>query len=434
MTYEEAVSYIGEIPKFTKKNSPLDTKELMKRLHHPERDYRVIHVAGTNGKGSVSAMLGKALLDSGVKTGLFTSPHLVDIRERIRVNGHICGREEFLAAFCRVKEAVDEMEKEGYPHPAYFEMLFAMGALIFSRQGVETAVLETGLGGRLDATNLVESPELTVITSIGLDHTRYLGNTVEEIASEKAGILKENCPVVFDARNKKAGAVILERAAELHCPVYEVTEERIGTPSLKGNTVDFSVKSLYHSNVKLTLPFPALYQTVNGAVALLSAELLPELKGMPIESIAESFSHTIWQGRMEEREPGVYLDGAHNPDGIRELMRTVRLIGGDRPVLLFSQMKDKDSRSAAREIAGIPWKKVILTEVPGGGGHTPEELKTYLQEAGIPEEKLEILSEPLVAYKRAKELKAPGGKVFCAGSLYLIGELLKETKIEIKEA
>lgn len=425
MTYEEAVSYIGNIPKFTSKSDPAETRELMKRLSDPQESFRIVHVAGTNGKGSVSAMLGAALRSAGVKTGLFTSPHLVDIRERIAVNGEICGREEFLAAFCRVYDVIGEMQAEGHPHPAYFELLFAMGMLIFREKGVETAVLETGLGGRLDATNLVEAPELTVITTIGLDHTKYLGNTVEEIAAEKAGILKKGRPVVFDARNEKTARIIREKAAELGCPTYEVTEDRIMEPSLLGNTVDFSVKSLYHNHVRLILPFPALYQTVNGTIALLSAELLPELSGVPLEEITDSFSRTIWPGRMQETEDGVYLDGAHNADGIRELVRTVKLIGGEEPLLLFSQMRDKDAVSAAAELAVIPWKKIVLTNVPGGAGHTPEELRQSFLDAGIPSGCITLVPDPEEAFRSAIKEKAPDGKLFCAGSLYLIGELLR---------
>ncbi len=425
MTYEEAVSYIGDIPKFTSKSDPAETRELMKRLSAPQESFRIVHVAGTNGKGSVSAMLSSALYDAGVKTGLFSSPHLVDIRERIAVNNEICGREEFLAAFCRVKGVVDEMQADGHPHPAYFEFLFAMGMLIFREKGVETAVLETGLGGRLDATNLVEAPELTVITSIGLDHTKYLGNTVEQIAFEKAGILKKGCPVVFDARNEKTAKVIRERAKELGCPMYEVTEDRILEPSLVGNTVDFSVKSLYHNNVRLILPFPALYQTVNGTIALLSAELLPELAGVPAGKVAESFSGTRWPGRMQEAERNVYLDGAHNADGIRELVRTVQLIGGEEPVLLFSQMRDKDSVSSAAELTRIPWKKVVLTSVPGAAAHKPEELRRTFLEAGIAPERILVIPDPEEAFRSAKAERTDEGKLFCAGSLYLIGELLK---------
>lgn len=424
MTYEEAVGYISEIPKFSKKSNPEETRALLRELDYPERSFRVIHIAGTNGKGSVSAMLHRALVDAGVITGLFTSPHLCDIRERIVIGENMCGREEFLSAFLLVRKKVERLAGQGIPHPAYFEFLFAMAMVLFREKGVETAVLETGLGGRLDATNVVEHPELTVITSIGIDHTKYLGNTIEEIAAEKAGILKKGCPAVFDGRDQFAARVIRERCRALSVPYYEITEQSVGEIAIHGNTVDFSCKSLYDDTVTMTLPFPAPYQAVNGAIALLSAELLPELKDVPRDEILRSFSRTVWRGRMQEVESGIYLDGAHNPDGIRELISAVKLIGGDRPHLLLAQMTDKDTAAAAKCLPGVSWGGVTLTEIPGASCRKTGELRQILLDAGIPGEIIAEERDPIEAYKKAKE-KRKGAKLFCAGSLYLIGELLK---------
>ena len=189
MDYTEAVAYIEETPKFTKKNKPENTWELIERIGHPERRMKVIHVAGTNGKGSVCAFLSSILTHAGYRTGLFTSPHLVNITERFQINGEEVSQECFTWAFEEVKRAVDAMIADGYAHPAYFELLFAAGLLIFQREQVEYLVLETGLGGRLDATNLVEHPIATVLTTISLDHMEYLGDTVANIAGEKAGII-----------------------------------------------------------------------------------------------------------------------------------------------------------------------------------------------------------------------------------------------------
>ena len=216
MNYTEAITYIEEVPKFTKKNKPENTRELIERIGHPERSMKVIHVAGTNGKGSVCAFLSSILTEAGKCTGLFTSPHLVEITERFQINGQQVAQENFTRAFERVKKEIDAMIGDGFAHPAYFELLFATGLLIFQEAGVEYLVLETGLGGRLDATNLVEHPIACVLTSISLDHMEYLGNTVAEIAGEKAGIIKEGVPVIYDGRNPESEAVILSQAEKMH--------------------------------------------------------------------------------------------------------------------------------------------------------------------------------------------------------------------------
>ena len=178
MTYEEAEAYINSVPKFTSKNKPENTQELICRIGHPERKMKVVHVAGTNGKGSVCAFLSTMLAAGGKRCGLFTSPHLVKINERFQINNIPVSDEIFLRAYDKVMKIVKEMQDDGFYHPAYFELLFAIGMVIFEEEGVEYLVLETGLGGRLDATNIVEHPIVTVITSISLDHTEILGDTI----------------------------------------------------------------------------------------------------------------------------------------------------------------------------------------------------------------------------------------------------------------
>ncbi len=222
MTYEEAEAYINSVPKFTSKNKPENTQELICRIGHPERKMKVVHVAGTNGKGSVCAFLSTMLAAGGKRCGLFTSPHLVKINERFQINNIPVSDEIFLRAYDKVMKIVKEMQDDGFYHPAYFELLFAIGMVIFEEEGVEYLVLETGLGGRLDATNIVEHPIVTVITSISLDHTEILGDTIEEIAGEKAGIIKQGVPVVYDGREKRAEKVICKKAEEqnaraVHC-------------------------------------------------------------------------------------------------------------------------------------------------------------------------------------------------------------------------
>ena len=211
MNYEEAVKYISDIPKFTKKNSLEHTKKFLLELNIDVNKMKVIHVAGTNGKGSVCAIISNVLVECKKRTGLFVSPHLVEMNERIRINNEQIDNEEFTNAFNRVKYAADRMCERGYSHPTFFEFLFLMGMWEFNKENVEYAVLETGLGGRLDATNSIDNPYLTIITSIGMDHMEYLGDTIDKIAGEKAGIIKTGVPVIYWGQDEKVSGVIEEK-------------------------------------------------------------------------------------------------------------------------------------------------------------------------------------------------------------------------------
>ena len=215
LNYREIVDYIEEIPKFTSKN-PLDhTKALLKCLGDPQNQMQVIHVAGTNGKGSVCAYLDSMLRAGGYKVGLFTSPHLVKINERFKINGEMISDERFVKAFEEVQKIIKKAQEDGLDHPSYFETLFLMGMVVFKEANVDYVVLETGLGGRLDATNTVDHPLACIITSISLDHVEYLGDTIGKIAGEKAGIIKPQVPVIYDGHQPEASEVIEKRANEI---------------------------------------------------------------------------------------------------------------------------------------------------------------------------------------------------------------------------
>ena len=223
MTYEEAESYINDTPKFTKKNTLENTRMVLEAMGHPERKMKLIHVAGSNGKGSVCAYLSSILKAAGKEVGLFTSPHLVKINERFKINEEDVSDELFLEAFEGVMDLVRQLLKEKpeeFAHPTFFELLFLMGIYIFDKAHMEYVVLETGLGGRFDATNVIEKPLVSVITSISLEHTEYLGDTYAKIAGEKAGIIKEGCPVVYDGTRKDVEEAILKKASEMHAKAY----------------------------------------------------------------------------------------------------------------------------------------------------------------------------------------------------------------------
>ena len=424
MTFEEACAYIDETPKFTKKHSLDHTRECLRRLGNPERAFSVIHVAGTNGKGSVCAFLASVLGTAGYRTGLFTSPHLIDIRERFVVDGEMISEEEFLAAFDEVRDLSLDMEKAGEGHPTYFEMLFLMGMLIFKEKGTEIVVLETGLGGRLDATTAVSHPLACVITSISLDHTQYLGSTVELIAAEKAGIIVPEIPVVYDA-NDPGAAEVIKNAALLAgsraIPVYE-SDTVVKKKSRAG--IDFSFNNDYYDkNTVFHIPFIADYQVMNASLAVRALEVMAECGQISVsrEDVIRGIADTSWPGRMETVLPGVILDGAHNEDGIRKFADAAEYFAGDFPIcLLFGAVNDKDYPDMIGLIAGkIRPERVVTTQIGGAREVPAEELAEVFREKGCADVTAE--PDPKKAFGLALQKKPEDGLLFCVGSLYLVG-------------
>lgn len=422
MTYEEAVNYIESVPKFTTKNKPENTAEMMRRLGRPERGRKIIHVAGTNGKGSVCAFLA-AMLQAGKKrTGLFTSPHLVKLNERFQINGEPISDEQFLEAFERVMTAVREMQEDGFSHPAYFEILFGMGMLLFQKNDVEYIVLETGLGGRLDATNTVERPVAVVLTSISLDHTEYLGDTIPQIAAEKAGIIKEGVPVIYDGRNAEAERVIVGRAHQMHAPATGLHEDMYTILAQSDKNIDFMLNVGYYESKSMRVPYPAPYQAVNASLALLAMETVDPGHEIPLDVRAQALATAKWPGRMETVLPGVIVDGAHNEDGVREFVRTLSGVrDGRRVVLLFSAVVEKNYRQMIETICNTgKLSEVIVTEIAGSRVVPAQKL------AGIFREYTDVPVSAVPDIRRAFAAacdKREDGLLFCVGSLYLIGEI-----------
>ena len=367
MNYEEAVAYIEETPKFTTKNKLSHTKECLGRLGNPEKKFKVIHVAGTNGKGSTCAFLTSIFREAGYSCGLFTSPHLVVINERFQINEKNIDNQAFMSAFEKVKALADELVAEGSYHPTYFEMLFLMGMVIFAEAGVDYVMLETGLGGRLDATTAVEEPAACVITSISFDHMQYLGNTIAEIAGEKAGIIVPGVPVIYDGNNPEAAKVIRKQAEALGSPYYEVKKENTEILRNTSAGIDFCMENEYYGNTAFSIPFIAGYQVMNAALALKTAEVLKDMVNLPKDSVLRGLRETRWQGRMETVLPGVIVDGAHNEDGVEKFVETAEHFQKDYPLtLLFSAVDDKDYTDMIRTVAGrIRFQHVIVTQVGG---------------------------------------------------------------------
>ena len=404
------------------KHPPEHTRELLSRLGNPQEGIKIIHVAGTNGKGSVCAYLNAMLLAGGKKTGLFTSPHLVRINERFQINGEDVSDEQFLDAFLKVEKAAKEYETEGEGHPSYFETLFLMGMLIFKEAGVEYLVMETGLGGRLDATNVVEKPLACIITSISRDHTEYLGDTLEAIAGEKAGIIKAGVPVIYDASQPGPAAIIAAKAKEMGSPAWpmEPSFYEMKTQSREGITFIFAYPG--GEKAELAIPYVAKYQMMNASLAFYTMHILQDVHEIPKNVLAEGLSKIKWPCRMEMAAPGVIIDGAHNEDGIAQFVSTAGYFAKENEItILFTAVADKHYHEMIGEICeGIHPSHVVATQIDGSRVVPAEVLAEDFRKAGC----TDVCAEPEIgaAYEKALERKG-SGMLFCVGSLYLAGEL-----------
>ena len=404
------------------KHPPEHTRELLSRLGNPQEGIKIIHVAGTNGKGSVCAYLNAMLLAGGKKTGLFTSPHLVRINERFQINGEDVSDEQFLDAFLKVEKAAKEYEAEGEGHPSYFETLFLMGMLIFKEAGVEYLVMETGLGGRLDATNVVEKPLACIITSISRDHTEYLGDTLEAIAGEKAGIIKAGVPVIYDASQPGPASVIAAKAKEMGSPAWpmEPSFYEMKTQSREGITFTFAYPG--GEKAELAIPYVAKYQMMNASLAFYMMHILQDVHDIPKNVLAEGLSKIKWPCRMEMAAPGVIIDGAHNEDGIAQFVSTAGYFAKENEItILFTAVADKHYHEMIGEICeGIHPSHVVATQIDGSRVVPAEVLAEDFRKAGC----TDVCAEPEIGAAYEKALGKKGsGMLFCVGSLYLAGGL-----------
>jgi dihydrofolate synthase/folylpolyglutamate synthase len=391
---------------------------LLAALGDPHRAGRFIHVAGTNGKGSTCAMLDSALRASGLRTGLYTSPHLNNPRERIVIGGEPVSETEWVSAFSEVHAAAERLLAADRieSHPSFFETITAMAFVAFARAGLEIVVLETGLGGRLDATNVVE-PEAAVITPIDFDHEAFLGSSIESIAAEKAGILKAGRPAVFAAQRPEALRVLEARALELDIEVRHSSGWRVENAQYGRYGSTFTLAA--DREIPIECPLAGLHQVENARTAVTALTLL----GIPAGAIRAGIATAKWPGRLE-RVPGAadtILDGAHNPAGARALADYIRRFFAGEPVrLIFGAMRDK----AVEEVTGtlFPLAEEIVLTAPA----QPRALH--------PRALLEMLEEPLrgrvavaESLREALDLAAQRNRTrpmttFVTGSLFVVGE------------
>lgn len=426
-TYEEAAAYIEEIPKFTKKHTLEHTKLFLKRLGNPAVDRKIVHVAGTNGKGSVCAYLQAILMAEGKRTGFFTSPHLVSVNERIRVDNVQIDNETFLEVFRKVLKTVRQMVEDGIEHPSYFEFLFGMGMVAFAETDVEYIILETGLGGRLDATNSIEKPALSIITSISLDHTVILGDTIRKIAGEKAGIIKPGVPVFFDGSDKEASEVIRTRASELGVSCREVTKNAYEIREVHRKYIAFSRRSAYDKDVIFEVPMCGCYQAMNAELALETSEYLLSGEEIHVDRWKAALADLHWEGRMERVGAHITVDGAHNPGAMQAFVESVKALDESERgemILLFSAVSDKKYDQMIEYLCeNLDVKAYVVTQIEDERGVPAVELadvfRRYTDRPVYCKERLED------AVRTALDERGESGEIYCLGSLYLVGMMKK---------
>ena len=438
MTWEEAVEHINSVSRYGNRPGAECTKALLARLGNPERELKIIHIAGTNGKGSVCMYIAGMLRSLGLNTGVFTSPHLIRENERIRFNDELISDEDFTDCFEKVHRAELELLKEGFGQISYFDFFVGIAMLYYAMKKPDVVILETGLGGRLDSTNAVESPVMTVITSISLDHVAILGDTVEKIAAEKAGIIKHGAPVVYVA-GQEYSHVIEEKDEAMGIKAAGVEKSQCEIHEIGSKHIDFSLDSIYYKDNVFRLATPAVYQVMNAALAMTAVQMLVESRCFDriaydsmdrqnyIDRIRRGLESVTWEGRMEQVCEGFYIDGAHNPDGIAALLDTAAAMKKNTRghyVLMFSAVNDKDYSSMIKEICDSNiFDEYVITQIEGARcldvSKIADTFRRYTDG--------HVNEEPDVGQAVKKSVECFGGNatVICAGSLYLAGEVRK---------
>ena len=390
-----------------------DIREHLKAVGNPHKDLRFIHIAGTNGKGSTGAMLECALRGAGLKTGFFTSPHLIDIRERFRVNGKTISREKFNAATEKLAKL-----SEGR-RTTYFEFATVLAIMIFKEENCDAVVWETGMGGRLDATNAVDT-SVSIITNIALDHQNHLGNTLAEIAGEKAGILRKDIPLFYGELAPEAKEVILAKAAELGIPATGPLEETPSSAEIEELPGGFIQKFIYQSR-NITLGLPGRMQRENFRIVYNVLEYLANKWLFDFDRAISALAHVRWPARLDKIEERIFVDGGHNPDGIRALTESVKeLLPNEKFAIVFGAFKDKDAAQSLPLYKDIASEFIMIPNFEEGRKcHTPEELVAMANALGF---KARTAASGPEAVELA--LQSTDCRILVSGSLFLAGDVL----------
>lgn len=447
MTYSQAVDYIINVPRFNKyidgnHKANVTLLALMDKLDNPHLKAKTIHVAGTNGKGSTVQLVKNILVEAGYKVGCFVSPHLIKINERISVwdsletplqNTYISD-DDFLEAFNKVEKAYESVKVDSLPSLTFFEYVFAIAAVYFATKELDYCIYETGLGGRLDATNILK-PEITAITSIGLDHVKLLGDTIDAIAAEKAGIIKPCVPIVYNTGNEQADKVIEKQAKGVSAPAYNVAKTDYITNDFAFSGIDFSCGNSYYRYQNIKLSSPGVYQLHNALTAIELCNNLPGVESPISENIIKTACGKFyWQGRMEKLEESLVLDGAHNLDAIIPFTKSVKSLCGDKPInILFAVADDKNYRDMIEYLCNnLELDSIYVTSIQSDRRVSSKEVaEIFIESLGDSIKTNIYYNNDLkktfsMAYNRSRETN---DMLFCVGSLYLIGAI-KELYME----
>ena len=422
MNYEESRVYLDQISRYGSVLGLDNMKELLDRLGNPQKDLKFIHISGTNGKGSCLAYLSTILSGAGYKTGRYISPTLDTYRERIQVDGEYINKDSLASHVTAIAKATEDMKKDNAGTPTLFEVETVLAFLYFKEKNCDIVVLETGLGGRLDATNIIDTSILEVIMPISLDHQGFLGDTIEEIAEQKAGIIKNNTKVISAIQPKEAAEVIEKNCKEKNCTltIANPDEITIKSQSIKKQVFDYKM----YNNIAISLP--GSYQPQNAIVAIEAIEALRELGySLSQEDILKGFEATVWKGRftvLSEDNPVVIMDGAHNVAGAKELMKSLELYFNDKKyIYVFGVFSDKEYE----EIINITAKRaehIITVQTPNNPRALPaEDLKDAVKKVNNSCEASKNIEDAVKkAIKMTREDKERILVIF--GSLSFLGE------------
>lgn len=417
--YADALEYLNSLKKFGSNLGLARIKSLLEAMGNPEQKFKSIHITGTNGKGSTTAMIAKVLTVAGIKTGMYTSPHLLDYTERINVNGSNVTQDDFALALFEVKKHVDILVNSGAEHPTEFEIITAAAFYYFAKCKVDYAVVEVGLGGLLDSTNVI-TPEVSVITNVTLEHTDRCGNTVKDIAVHKAGIIKPEVPVVTGASGD-ALAVIWQKCSELRAPLYlygrDIYFEKHKIDGLQ-QVVSYYTKA-QGSLGCFRLNLLGEHQCVNSALAVMTLLVLARNDNrINMRAIKEGLDSVIWPARFEviSKEPTVIIDGAHNPAGAKALRKTLNeLFLGRKIIFVLGVLGDKDYKGIINELI-YPQDDVIVVKPMSERAAEPEKIAREIN-ANI----VACYQDIKDGVKQALAIAGQDGVICIAGSLYLAG-------------
>ncbi len=423
MNYDEALAYINDKDKYGSRLGLNSIGTLLSYLKNPHRDLKYIHVAGTNGKGSTSAYISQMLIAAGYRVGLYTSPYLEEFTERIQINNQNIPEDNLARITDLVKIAADKMLASGIEHPTTFELVTAIAFVYFKEQELDYVVLEVGLGGRYDSTNIIETSLVSVITTIDYDHTEILGDTLSEIAYQKAGIIKENGLVILYPQNSEAESRILEVAAEKNARVAKVPIDQIEITSQTylESVFNFKIDKFNYKDIKITMI--SKYQVYNAATAITTVVELDKMNLLKIseKEIKEGLFKTKWKGRLEviKKNPIFLIDGAHNLQGMNQLVEAVKLFPYKRLIVGIGILKDKDFSHMIEKISLLA-SEIVVTEV-----NMPRKLNASILAEEISNYNKNVYIEKDIkrAILKTFELASSEDMIVFCGSLYLIGEV-----------